>query len=100
MRGQASAAASIGQVFFSPARGIVLTASRTTRLAPNQTYQLWATTNRGAISLGFIEPDAQGQMDAAFAPPPELSANIIGFMVTIEPTGGSERPSGAIALTS
>lgn len=100
LRGQAAAAASLGQVFFSPARGIVLSASRVTRLAPNQTYQLWATTNRGPVSLGFAEPDGQGRLDAAFEAPPELSANIIGFMVTIEPTGGSERPSRAIALTS
>jgi len=100
LRGQAAAGASTGQVFFSPARGIALSASRITRLTPNQTYQLWATTNRGPVSLGFIEPDAQGRIDTAFEPPPELSATIIGFMVTIEPTGGSERPSGAIALTS
>ena len=100
MRGEAAAAASTGQVFFSPARGIALSASRITRAAPNQTYQLWATTNRGPVSLGFIEPDAQGRIDAAFEPPPELAANIIGFMVTIEPTGGSEKPSRSIALTS
>jgi hypothetical protein len=100
LRGQAGAGASTGQVFFSTARGIVLSASRITRLAPNQTYQLWATTNRGPVSLGFIEPDAQARIDAAFDPPPDLAANIIGFMVTIEPTGGSDKPSGAIALTT
>lgn len=100
LRGQAAAAASSGQVFFSASRGIAFNASRLTRLAPQQTYQLWATTNRGPVSLGFIDPDAQGRVDAALDPPPELAANIIGFMVTIEPTGGNERPSGAIALTS
>jgi hypothetical protein len=100
LRGQAAAVPSTGQVFFSPARGIALSASRVSRLPPNQTYQLWATTNRGAVSLGFIEPDAQGLVDSAFEPTPDLAPNIIGFMLTIEPTGGSERPSGPIALTS
>ena len=100
LRGQAAAAASGGQVFFSPARGIALSASRVSRLPSNQTYQLWATTNRGSVSLGFIEPDAQGRVDSAFEPTPDLAATIIGFMLTIEPTGGSEQPSGPIALTS
>ena len=100
LRGQAAAAAASGQVFHSPTRGIALSASHVARLPGNQTYQMWMTTSRGPVSLGFVEPDAQGRVGGAFESAPELPGNVIGFMITIEPTGGSERPSGAIALTS
>lgn len=100
VRGQAAAAAAAGQVFFSPTRGIALSASRVSRLPSNQTYQVWMTTSRGPLSLGFAEPDGQGRMDAAFEAPPELPSTVIGFMLTIEPTGGSDKPTGAVALTS
>ncbi len=100
MRGQAAAAAAMGQVVASASRGIVLSASRLPRVPANQTYQVWMTTTRGPISLGFVEPDAQGRMDAAFDTPAELPGNVIGFMLTVEPSGGSERPSGPIAIAS
>ena len=100
LRGQAAAAAATGQVFLSASRGIVVSASRVPRLGSNQTYQLWMTTTRGPISLGFVEPDAQSSVNAPFESLPEQRGSVIGFMLTIEPTGGSERPTGPVALMS
>ena len=100
MRGQIAGAAPAGQVFSSPSRGIAMSASRLPRVAANQTYQVWMTTTRGPISLGLVEPDAQGRMDATFETPAETAGNVIGFMLTVEPSGGSERPSGPIAIAS
>jgi hypothetical protein len=100
LRGQADAPAAVGQVLLSPTRGIVVNASRLPRLPANQAYQLWMTTTRGPVSLGFIEPDPQSSVNIAFPLLAEQRGNAVGFMVTIEPIGGSERPTGAIAMMS
>ena len=100
LRGQRPAAAAEGQVFFSPSRGVVMTASRLPPVSPDQAYQIWATTTRGPVSLGFASIDALGRASTAFDTPPELSQNIIGFMLTLEPTGGSVKPTGSMVLAS
>jgi hypothetical protein len=98
MRGQLTAAAASGQIFFSPTRGIALTGAGLTVPPANHIYQVWLTTTRGPISLGFASPDGQGRISGAYEAPPELAGNIIGFMLTTEPVGGSPRPTGLMAL--
>ena len=100
LRGQRPAAAAEGQVFFSPSRGVVMTASRLPPNSAEQAYQIWATTLRGPVSLGFASIDALGRASTAFETPPELSQSIIGFLVTLEPTGGSVKPTGSMVLAS
>lgn len=100
LRGQAMGADAIGKVLLSPTRGIVLNASRVPPLPPNQAYQLWMTSTGGVISLGFIKPDEHGSVNVAFPLLAEQRGSVVGFMLTVEPTGGSERPTGPVALTS
>ena len=100
LRGQRTAAAAEGQVFFSPSRGVVITASLLPPTPADRVYQVWATTARGPISLGFAATDARGRASVAFDVPPALLPGIIGFMLSLEPTGGSAKPTGAIVLAS
>jgi hypothetical protein len=98
--GQRTAAASNGHILWSPTRGAVLAASRLPALSSKETYQVWMTTTRGALSLGFVAPDAQGRAGSSFEAPAELSGNVLGFMLTLEPTGGNLKPTGPVVLAS
>ena len=100
MRGQRTAAAAGGQTFFSASRGVALSASSLPPLSPKQTYQVWLVTSDGSIALGFAAPDAQGRLSAAFDVPPSVSGTVVGFMLSLEPTGGSPKPAGPIVLAS
>jgi len=99
LRSQRPSAAAEGQVFFSPSRGVALTASQLPPTSKDQVYQVWMTTTQGPISLGFAVPDALGRASSALDAPPELFG-VIGFMLTAEPLGGSVKPAGAIVLAS
>ena len=100
LRGQRTAAAAEGQIYFSAARGVALSGSKLPPLSSNQTYQVWLVTTRGNIGLGFVAPDAQGRVSAAFDTPPDLAGNVTGFMLSLEPTGGNAKPTGSIVLAS
>jgi hypothetical protein len=100
LRGQRTAAAADGQVFFSPSRGIALTASKLPPTSSSDVYQVWMVTTRGSIGVGLVSPDAQGRIGAAFDSPPELLGNVTGFMLSLEPTGGNSKPTGPIVLAS
>ena len=100
LRGLQIAAGADGQVFFSPARGIALTASKVPAQPADHVYQLWLTTTRGPISLGLVSPDGQGRIGVAFDSPSDLLGTAIGFMLSVEPVGGNPKPTGPIALAS
>jgi hypothetical protein len=100
LRGQRTAAAADGQVFFSPTRGIALNASKLPPTSSSDVYQVWMVTTRGSIGVGLVSPDAQGRIGAAFDAPPELAGNVTGFMLSLEPTGGNSKPTGPIVLAS
>ena len=100
LRGQRTSAAAEGQLFFSPSRGVALTASRVPSAPANQVFQVWVTTTRGPVSLGFASPDALGRASASFEMPAEIADAVIGFMLTQEPAGGSAKPTGPAVLAS
>ena len=100
LRGLRTAAAATGQIFFSPSRGVVVSVLRLPRPVANQVYQVWLVTSNGSISLGFVTPDGQGRIDAAFDTPPELVGNVTGVMLSLEPTGGNVKPTGPIVVAS
>ena len=100
MRGQRTAAAADGQTFYSASRGVALSASTLPPLSPNQTYQVWLVTSEGSIALGLGAPDAHGRLSAAFDIPQNLSGAVVGFMLSLEPAGGSAKPAGPIVLAS
>jgi hypothetical protein len=100
MRGQRTAAAAEGQMFSSASRGVALSGAKLPPLSTNQTYQVWMVTTRGSIGLGFVVPDAQGRVSAAFDTPPHLPGSVTGFMLSLEPSGGNATPTGPIVLAS
>ena len=100
MRGQRTAAAAEGQMYSSASRGVALSGAKMPPLSANQTYQVWLVTTRGSIGLGFVAPDAQGRVGAAFDTPPHLPGSVTGFMLSLEPTGGNAKPTGPIVLAS
>lgn len=100
MRGQRTAAAADGQMFSSASRGVALSGAKLPPLSAAQTYQVWLVTTRGIMGLGFVAPDAQGRVSAAFDTPPDLPGSVTGFMLSLEPTGGNAKPTGPIVLAS
>ena len=100
MRGQRTAAAADGQMYSSASRGVALSGAKLPPLSADQTYQVWMVTDRGSIGLGFVVPDAQGRVSAAFDTPPHLPGDVTGFMLSLEPTGGNAKPTGPIVLAS
>ncbi|WOO42664.1 anti-sigma factor [Rubellicoccus peritrichatus] len=61
-------------------------------------YQMWLVDESGlARSAGILPDFPEGTGQAAFALP-ETSANVGTVLITVEPTGGSESPTGATVL--
>jgi anti-sigma-K factor RskA len=88
-----------GHILWSPSRGWILSASGVPRPAEGQTYQAWVVAGGQPTSVGFLSPDSQGRLAAAFEPPlGELPASA-EFVVSLEPSGGSKAPTTAV-LTS
>jgi hypothetical protein len=100
MRGVRDAKGAAGQAVWSSSRGVVITATRLPPLPPKGTYQVWLVTRQDSLSLGQVSPDADGRINAYFDFPPGFTGNPWGFMLSVEPAGGSPRPSRAIVLAS
>jgi Anti-sigma-K factor rskA, C-terminal len=100
MRGLLTAAAATGRTHFSPSRGVTVNVTGLPVPAANQVYQVWLVTTGISISLGFVAPDAQGRVDAAFDTPSELPGTVTGFMLSLEPTSGNAKPTGPIVIAS
>ena len=100
LTGGQRAAAAAGQALWSRSRGLVLEAAHVPRPPAGEAQQAWLVTTRGSISLGFVAPDAQGRLAAAFDTPPELPGQVVGVVVTAEAAGGSSSPSRHVVLAS
>lgn len=96
----AAASAGSAQVLWSRARGSVLSASRLAAVPAGRAYQLWLHSPGRATSAGTFEPDAAGRASAVFESPAGLPRPVTGASVTLEPAGGSPRPTGPPVLTT
>jgi len=97
LAGQPPAPQARGRAFLSRARGLLFAANALPPLPAGRIYQLWYLTPAAPVSAGLLQPDAGGQVVAAFQPP----ANTVvpaGFAVSIEPDGGVPAPTGALYL--
>lgn len=97
LRGSSAVPGARGRVFSSRARGILFSATGLPVLPPNQTYQLWLKTPAAPVNVGVVNASPDGGVTAGFNPvdgTPEAS----GFMLTIEPRGGVDAPSGPVTL--
>lgn len=85
--------AQLATVVVSPTGTGYLLASHLAPLAATKTYQLWARIDSRPISLGLLGP--RPARDAAF----RVGTAATALLVTVEPAGGTARPSGsAVAL--
>ena len=71
--------------------GVIL-ASGFPELQPNMTYQLWASSDEGRISLGLFDVDAGGAGAITFRLPDDLS-RFRSMGITPEPATGSPGPT-------
>jgi anti-sigma-K factor RskA len=87
-----------GWMFYDDANEIgVITVERLAALPPGQTYQVWVLTPDGPQSCGLL---AVADQSPAFA---RMTADVSSsqtFFVTIEPAGGSTRPTGVTVMSS
>ena len=99
--GQGAAPAASGQALWSRATGTVALAAGAIAPPPaGRVYQVWLTTSRGPISLGFVSPDVQGRLAASYELPPDLTGVVQGLLVTVEERGGGAAPSSEALLAS
>lgn len=97
LAGQAVAPNAGGQADWSPSRGLALAVDSLPPLRPDRTYQVWLLTSGAPVSIGLLQPDADGDRVAVFAAPP---GGVVptGIALSEEPAGGLPAPSGQIYL--
>jgi anti-sigma-K factor RskA len=97
LNGAPPAPAATGRAFFSPERGLVVTASGLPQIRPDQVYQLWYITDaKATISAGLFRPDSSGSVTTSSIVRPNAPVALIA--VTVEPAGGVPAPTGQIHL--
>jgi hypothetical protein len=88
------------QVLWSRSRGIVFSGSRLPSAPANHEYHLWLVTPQGPFDVGPVRPDQSGRASIGFDPPSGLPRPVVGAVVTLEPRGGSPRPTGTPVLST
>ena len=96
LAGQTAAPAAHGRAFWSPSRGLVVTAANLPALPEGRVYQLWVVTADRPVSAGLLTPDEVGNLAWMTAAPGDLPATAIAL--TLEPEGGVPAPTGAMYL--
>lgn len=96
LAGQPAAPRATGRVFWSPTRGLLLTAANLPPLPAGRVYQLWYVTAAAPVSAGLVTPDASGQ--SLITSPTNSRVQPKAFALTIEPAGGVPAPTGAFYL--
>ena len=81
-----------GQVLWSRTRGVVFSGVRLAPTSVGMTYQLWMLTDGVPVTAGTFVPDASGRVTFT-ADAPRVPRAVIGAALTLEPAGGSARPS-------
>lgn len=89
---------STAQALWSRSRGLVFSGSRLPPPPADSTYQIWLLTPADAVSVGTFVPDANGRFTMATTTPPKVPPPLSGISVTVERSGGSDRPTGATVL--
>jgi hypothetical protein len=85
------------QALWSRSSGLVLSGSRLPAPPDNSTYQVWLMTAADPVSVGTFVPDTGGRVSMATTAPPRVPP-LAGVSVTLEKSGGSERPTGRTVL--
>ena len=78
-------------VVWSPSnQKFVLAGSGIPVLTDDETYQLWLIDTAGAVPIGIFRPDADGEVERVFT---DIDPSDFVVGVTVEPAGGSKRPT-------
>jgi anti-sigma-K factor RskA len=85
------------QVHWSRSHGVAFSGLRIAAPPANTTYQVWLLTRGRPVAAMPFTPDVTGAATAAIQPP-QVPRAVIGAMVTLEPDGGNEIPSGSAVL--
>lgn len=85
------------QLRWSRSRGLMFTASRMSAPPEQATYQLWLLTRAGTVAAATFVPDSAGTVTLTRSAP-ETAGPVVGAIITIEPAGGSEMPTGSTVL--
>jgi anti-sigma-K factor RskA len=93
LAGQPVAPRAAARAFWSPSRGLVMTASNLPALPAGRTYQLWFVTAQAPVSAGLLTPDARGRLTTVLNTPADMPQPA-ALAVTLEPEGGSPGPTG------
>lgn len=93
LSGQPDAPQARGQVLWSRARGMVLTAANLPPLPHRKVYQVWVMMARAPMSAGLLTLDASGTGSVFFAMSPDIGVPL-ALVVTVEPEGGAQLPTG------
>jgi hypothetical protein len=85
------------QLRWSRSRGLMFTASRISAPPEQATYQLWLLTRAGTVAAATFVPDSAGTVTLTRSAP-ETAGPVVGAIITVEPAGGSEMPTGSTVL--
>jgi hypothetical protein len=80
-------------LLLSRTRGLVFSGSRLPAPVDGSAYQIWLLTGAAPMSAGTFVPDPSGRATVA-TDNPRLPPRVIGVVVTMEPSAGSEAPTG------
>jgi len=86
-----------GRMWWHREAGGFFVASGLPATPPGKSYQLWAITAGTPLLAGLFDVDPKGSATLRVKPLPGVE-KVEMFTVTLEPTGGSAKPSGPVYL--
>lgn len=99
LAGTGNAPGASGQALWSRSRGFVFSGSRIPSPPQGATLQVWLLTRLMPVKAGALAADADGTVTLV-EEAPAVPRPVVGVMVTVEPAGGGESPSGQPVLSS
>lgn len=88
------------QVLWSRTQGVAVNARGLATPPPGKTYQVWLITPGRATSAGVLPVDETGRASVVLESPAGLPRPVTRAVITLEPDGGSEAPTGPVALSA
>jgi len=93
-----AASRNYAHVLWSRTRGVVFSGARLPAPPAGSVYQVWLTTSDSPVSAGSFLPDQSGRATFATDDPPRIPRPVTNAFVTVEPEGGSSKPSETVLL--
>ena len=95
---RAQAPAAQGRIFLNADRGAVLMASSLPPAGSGHLYEMWLLPPKGSpVPAGLFQSSPSGEVIHSY---PHKLEGIIGLAISVEPTAGSQQPTGPIVLAA